>query len=97
MLFQVIPEKFFSILSSGNKRLYWECIYKLFTILSNQLSFSVKRDEIIDELVYYFDSEMSIEISGYNGRIYRHFGRGENTVMKKLKKIKENVCYDNDR
>lgn len=64
MLFQIIPEKFFSILSSGNKKLYWECIFKLFTIMSNQLSFGVKRDEIIDELVYYFDSEMSMEITG---------------------------------
>lgn len=64
MLFQVVPEKFFSILSSGNKRLYWECIYKLFTIMSNQLSFGVRREEIIDELVYYFDSELSMEIEG---------------------------------
>lgn len=63
MLFQIILEKFFSILSSGNKRLYWECIYKLFTIMSNQLSFGVKREDIIDELVYYFDSDMSMEIS----------------------------------
>lgn len=45
MLFQVIPERFFSILSSGNKKLYWECIYKLFTIISNQLSFGVKRED----------------------------------------------------
>ena len=43
MLFQVFPEKFFSILSSENKKLYWECIYKLFTIMSNQLSFGVRR------------------------------------------------------
>ncbi|MDD3168222.1 MAG: DUF5716 family protein [Eubacteriales bacterium] len=64
MLFQIIPEKFFSILSTGNKKLYWECIYKLFTIMSNQLSFGVKREDITDELIYYFDSEMSMEIAG---------------------------------
>lgn len=64
MLFQIVPDKFFSILSSGNKRLYWECIDKLFTIMSNQLSFGVRREDVIDELVFYFDSEFSMEISG---------------------------------
>ncbi len=32
--------------------------------MSNQLSFGVRREEVIDELVYYFDSEMSMEITG---------------------------------
>lgn len=63
MLFQIIPEKFFSILSSKNKNLYWECIFKLFTIMSNQLSFGVKRDDLIEELVFYFDSELAMDIA----------------------------------
>jgi L-ribulokinase len=30
-------------------------------------------------------------------RLHDYFGRGENTVMKRLKKIKENVYYVNER
>ncbi|HMM16102.1 MAG TPA: DUF5716 family protein [Petrimonas sp.] len=32
--------------------------------MSNQLSFGVRREDVIDELVYYFDSELSVEITG---------------------------------
>ncbi len=62
MIFDVIPERFFSILASLNKRVYWECLEKIFGIMNNQLSFGVSREAVIDELIYYFDSNLSLEL-----------------------------------
>lgn len=61
MIFDVIPERFFGILASSNKRVYWECLEKMFGIMNNQLSFGVSREAVTDELVYYFDSNLSLE------------------------------------
>lgn len=66
MLFNTLPDNFFTVLSSPNKRVYWECIYKLYNVMSTQLSFGVKRDDIIDELAYYFDSDLALDIEEDN-------------------------------
>lgn len=62
MLFDVIPENFFSPLAAPGKIVYWECICRLFSITSKQLSFGVERDILVDELQYYFESTMAAEI-----------------------------------
>lgn len=62
MLFDVISDSFFSPLASPKKAIYWECITKLFAITSSQLSFGVRRDVIVDELQYYFESPMAPHI-----------------------------------
>lgn len=87
MLFDMIPEKFFSILASGNKRLYWECIYKLFTIMSNQLSFGARREDVTEELVYYFDAELSMDIAeegAEGGESFRDSRDKANFIIRKL-------------
>lgn len=61
-LFQIIPENFFSPLSSPGKMVYWECIEILFRTSSNQLSFGVERDVLVGELEDYFSSAMSAEL-----------------------------------
>ena len=62
MLFDVIPENFFRPLAAPGKIVYWECICRLFSVTSRQLSFGVERDVLVDELQYYFDSAMSADI-----------------------------------
>lgn len=62
MLFNVLPGNFFSVLSSKNKTLYWECIFKLFTITSKRLSFGLNRDDAIDELAFYLDSALAADL-----------------------------------
>lgn len=62
MLFNVLPGNFFSVLSSKNKTLYWECIFKLFTITSKRLSFGLNRDDAIDELAFYLDSALATDL-----------------------------------
>lgn len=61
MLFDVIPENFFGPLAAPGKRVYWECICRLFAVTSKQLSFGVERDVLVDELQYYFDSSMAAD------------------------------------
>lgn len=61
MLFDIIPENFFSPLAAPGKIVYWECICRLFTVTSKQLSFGVERDILVDELQYYFDSSMAAQ------------------------------------
>ena len=88
MIFDVIPENFFRILASPKKKVYWECICKLYTAMESQLSFGIDREDIIEELTYYFDSDFSLEIDeeldGFLG------GREENG-SKKSAREKANV------
>lgn len=62
MLFNIVPENFFSPLAAPGKMVYWECICRLFSVTSRQLSFGVERDVLVDELQYYFESSMSADI-----------------------------------
>ncbi len=62
MLFDIVPEKFFSPLAAPGRIVYWECICKLFAVTSRQLSFGVERDILVNELQFYFDSVMSADI-----------------------------------
>ncbi len=62
MLFEILPENFFGPLAAPGKIVYWECICRLFSVTSRQLSFGVERDFLVDELQYYFDSSMSAEV-----------------------------------
>ncbi|MDO4804682.1 MAG: DUF5716 family protein [Lachnospiraceae bacterium] len=62
-LFQIIPDNFFSPLSSPGKMVYWECIEILFRTSSSQLSFGVERDVLVGELEDYFSSSMAADIA----------------------------------
>ena len=61
-LFQVVPDQFFHPLASRSKIVYWECICCLYKITHAQLSFGVQRDVLVDELVYYFESNMAADL-----------------------------------
>ena len=61
MLFDVLPENFFSLLSGKNRTLYWECIYKLFSVTEKRLSFGLARDDAAEELELYFDSAFATD------------------------------------
>ena len=59
MLFDILPQNFFSPLAAPGKVVYWECICRLFAVTNRQLSFGVERDVLVVELQYYFDSSMA--------------------------------------
>lgn len=54
-LFDIIPDKFFSILASTNKEIYSDCLFILYSELKNNTSFGVDREIVIQTLVDYFE------------------------------------------
>lgn len=60
-LFRAVPENFFSPLAAPGRRVYWECILRIYQITGSQLSFGVERDILVEDLQYYFDSEMAAD------------------------------------
>lgn len=60
-LFDIIPAKFFSPLSSPNRLVYWDCIHKLFMVMNTQLSFGIEREILVDELQFYFEQNQAAE------------------------------------
>ena len=60
-LFDIIPPKFFSPLSSPNRLVYWDCIHKLFSVMDTQLSFGIEREILVDELQFYFEQNQAAD------------------------------------
>ena len=58
-LFDFLPAKFFSILSSSNKDIYADCIFVIYKTSSN-ISYGVKRELIIDVLTDYFNDSSNV-------------------------------------
>lgn len=54
-LFDIIPDKFFNILSSTNKETYSDCLFILYSELKNNTSFGIDREIVIQTLVDYFE------------------------------------------
>lgn len=42
-------------LAAPGRRVYWDYIYRLFSIMDKQLSFGVECDILVDELQYYYE------------------------------------------
>ena len=61
-IFQTLPENFFHPLAAPGKLVYWECIERLFVICSQQLSFGVERDQLVEELSFYFEFQMAADL-----------------------------------
>ena len=62
MLFDIVPDNFFHPLAAKSKIVYWECICILFRITNSELSFGIERNYLVDELQYYFESDLSADI-----------------------------------
>lgn len=60
-LFEILTDHFFIPLSSPNRLVYWECLCRLFSAMSAQLSFGVERDILVDELQFYFEQNQAAE------------------------------------
>lgn len=56
-IFDIVPGNFFSILASKNKSIYYDCLKRIYDLYDNKMGFDVTREEVMDELVDYFDYE----------------------------------------
>lgn len=54
-LFDIIPDKFFSILSSSKKEIYSDCLFILYSDLKSNTSFGVDREIVVQTLTDYFE------------------------------------------
>jgi hypothetical protein len=54
-LFDILPDKFFTILSSSNKEIYSDCLFILYSDLKNNTSFGVDREIVAQTLTDYFE------------------------------------------
>lgn len=59
-MYSVIPENFFMPMAAPGRRVYWDCIYRLFSIMDKQLSFGVECNILVDELQYYFEQTQAL-------------------------------------
>ena len=85
MLFDVIPESFFHPLAAPGKAAYWDCLLRLFSVTSRQLSFGVERDVLADDLEFYFQSAMSADLPEEEAEAGSLDARGKaNMVLRKL-------------
>ena len=54
-LFDVIPDRFFSILSSKNKEIYSDCLFILFNQYRGNTSFGIDREIVVQIFIDYFE------------------------------------------
>ena len=54
--FDMVPESFFSLLSSKNKRLYLSCIIQAFKVYETGSILGIDKKIIIDDLIYFLDT-----------------------------------------
>lgn len=59
-LFKVIPESFFSLLSSEKKYVYLDCLFILYQYMGGHISYSCRRDEVMPLLVEYFSEQEEV-------------------------------------
>lgn len=79
------------ILASPKRRVYWECIYKLYTAMDLQLSFGIDREDIVEELAYYFDSDFSLEIEDEELDLFMDKGKEKSNGEKRTGREKANL------
>lgn len=61
-LFDIIPNKFFSLLSSKNKEIYSDCLFILFSQHRGNASFGIDREIVVHVLTYYFEELGEVDI-----------------------------------
>lgn len=54
--FDMVPESFFSLLSSKNKRLYLSCIIQAFKVYETGSILGIDKKIIVDDLIYFLDT-----------------------------------------
>ena len=55
-IFNIVPEKFFTILSSPNKILHMTIISMIFMSMQNRLFYGIDKDILVDEIEDYLNS-----------------------------------------
>lgn len=54
--FDIVPDNFFSLLASKNKRIYLSCIIQAFKVYETGSILGIDKKVIVDDLIYYLDT-----------------------------------------
>ena len=57
-VFEIVPERFFTVLSSKNKDLYMNVISMIYVIVNSGLSYGINKDILVDEIEDYLNNSV---------------------------------------
>ncbi|HEY8889646.1 MAG TPA: Wadjet anti-phage system protein JetA family protein [Clostridium sp.] len=83
-LFDVLPIKFFSILSSINKEIYSDCLFILYKVVNTNTSFGVDREIVTQTFVDYFESLEQVNIFMEENETMKNSRDSANFIIRKL-------------
>lgn len=83
-LFDIIPSKFFNILSSTNKEIYSDCLFILYKVVSSNTSFGVDREIVVQTFVDYFESFQEDNIFVEDNETIKNSRDQANFILRKL-------------
>lgn len=83
-LFEIIPEKFFSVLSSSKKEIYSDCLFILYRELKANTSFGIDREVVTDTFMDYFESLKDENLFAEEDETVRTSRDKANFVVRKL-------------
>lgn len=83
-LFNVLPDNFFSVLSSPKKDIYYDCLYILYVAVLSGLSAGINREIIIDLWSDYFNS-LNEDIIFEDGVVLKSERDAANSILNKFK------------
>jgi len=84
-LFDIVPEKFFSILSSPKKEIYSDCLFILYRDLKNNTSFGIDREIVLQTLMDYFEGLENKNIFDDEDETVKTSREEANFAIRKLK------------
>jgi hypothetical protein len=83
-LFDVIPDRFFSILSSKNKEFYSDCLFILFNQYKGHTSFGIDREIVVQIFMDYFEGFKEADIFQEEDSNVRTVREKANFIIRKL-------------
>lgn len=83
-LFDVIPDRFFSILSSKNKEIYSDCLFILFNQYRGNTSFGIDREIVVQIFMDYFEELEEVGIFQDEDSNIKSIREEANFVIRKL-------------
>lgn len=82
-LFNIIPDNMFGLLTGINRKVYFDCLSKIYQLSDNEQSFSLDKSLVAEELKEYFESH---KIEAEDGDDQDHNPRTKaNNFLRKLK------------
>ena len=84
-IFDILPNNFFSILTSKNKSIYSKCLKLIFDKTQNEVTFSFSKDEMIYDIIEVLENEYTTEFDSIENVTTKTYKEKANVIIRKLK------------